>query len=364
MLQDGDDAPDLTFRRATKDDLEHMLVVANLKSGAGKDITGDGGDYVREAWEGDWWTHDPRMHYEEFAFVGELAVGFARCDFNGHPDHIDSGWLEGLRVHPSWQGKKVMSRLQAHLMQSLPPTVREHTYMAVGSTNTQMLDICHGRRGSATEAAAPGRSTRYQYIGAWVMHTYGGAPRDDSLTKCTLSARVMRPDDMEAAWAFLAEHPLREEGRLLLPARFYAWRHLTRAALADKLAQQRVFAVGDQASGTVALFIQFDTDYTGWPLKTRCRFYLSYFGVGGLGDTLGPALHTFATSAPTADDASGEALSTIVVAGPHDNTAPGEAATCDVDPTMSAALNAAGFTRPRETHLRVYRVMPNSSSIP
>ena len=45
MLQDGDDAPDLTFRRATKDDLEHMLVVANLKSGAGKDITGDGGDY-------------------------------------------------------------------------------------------------------------------------------------------------------------------------------------------------------------------------------------------------------------------------------------------------------------------------------
>ena len=72
--------PEIVIRAATKDDLEHLLVVANLKSGAGKDITGDGGDYVREAWEQEWWVAAPDMHYNEFAFVGDKAVGFARIE--------------------------------------------------------------------------------------------------------------------------------------------------------------------------------------------------------------------------------------------------------------------------------------------
>jgi hypothetical protein len=84
-------AEELTMRRATKDDLDHLLEVANLKTGTGKNITGDGGDYVREAWLEDWWTHDPRTHYEEFAFVGGLPVGFARCDCYGPPDDSAAG---------------------------------------------------------------------------------------------------------------------------------------------------------------------------------------------------------------------------------------------------------------------------------
>lgn len=334
------------MRRATKDDLDHLLEVANLKTGTGKNITGDGGDYVREAWLEDWWTHDPRTHYEEFAFVGGLPVGFARCDCYGPPDDLDSGWLEGLRVHPEWQGKKVMTRLQAHLMRGLPEKVREHTYLAVGSTNSQMIAICH----------AGGDVPKYQYIGAWVMHAFTGSA---TAALDGHTARLLGTDDMDTCWSFLAGNPLCAEGRLLLPARFYSWRHLTRRALEDKLAHKRVIAVSHPSTvGVVALFVQFDSDFAGWPLQTRCRFYLSYFlpSVYAPGTALGAILHTFARSAPSTDEQSGEALTTIVVAGPHDNSASGDAASCDVDPQMSEALTAAGFTRPRDTHLRVYHV--------
>ena len=72
-------------------------------------------------------------------------------------------------------------------------------------------------------------------------------------------------------------------------------------------------------------------------------------------DAISRSLRTFAASQPSIDRDSGQALTTIVVAGPYDSTA-ANADPSDVDPVMAEALASAGFTRPRDTHLRVYKV--------
>jgi len=355
----------LVIRAAVKDDLEHLLVVAGLKDGVGKDITGDGGDYVKEAWVEDWWTRDPRTHFNEFAFIGDLAVGFARCDCFGAPERIESGWLEGLRVHSGYQGRGIMHRLQAHLLCSLPPIVRQQTYLAVGSTNTQMVGICDGGKGRP----------RYEYIGAFVMHALElpkpARPADDGSCTSTLHVRIL--DSSEAAWSFFASHPLHTEhkpSRLLLPARFYAFRALTHAAVADKVAGGRITAIcrggTDRGNeGVLALFVNFDSDHKGWPLQTLCSFHTAYFTPGLPLEELRAVLLAFGRSRPTAlhsghpnassDDLTpGESLTTILVAGPCDNKQPDSAT--DVEPKLSKVLAAAHFKRSRDTHLRVYKV--------
>ena len=349
----------ITIREATKDDLEHMLVVANLKSGVGKDITGDGGDYVREAWENDWWSKwSPEMHQNEFAFSGELAVGFARVECHAtqrSPSEPESGWLCGLRVHAEFQGQKVMSRLQSHLIRRMPAQVRQHTYMGVGSTNTQMVSVADG--GSTTP--------RCQYIGAFVMHTFSPPadfrppPADDKMVASLLGA-----DAANAAWDFLTSLPLHSTdaatSRLLLPANFYAWRRLTRGALDDKLAAGRVYGVHARNQSKrfafSALFVHFDDDFVGWPIKSCCRFSLCYFQAGVAGSKLTEALLAFGASQPTVNADTGEAIATVAVVGPFDNNAQG--ATGDLAPGMADALAASHFQRPRPTHLRVYRVPP------
>ena len=229
--------------------------------------------------------------------------------------------------------------------QALPRLVREHTYTAVGSTNTQMVTICTN-------------SPRYEYIGSWVMHALTPPIAGSS---AGFRAKKLDASGFDDAWAFLSAHRLNTEhtpSRLLLPARFYAWRHLTQEAVQMKLTSGRVTVVLDGAtSRTIALFVQFDNDFAGWPLKQRCRFHLGYFAPqleAGTSDALACVLRAFGASQPSEDHESGEALTTILVAGPYDNTAPSSKG--DVDPLVAKALLAAGFTRPRDTHLRVYKV--------
>ena len=48
-------------------------------------------------------------------------------------------------------------------------------------------------------------------------------------------------------------------------------------------------------------------------------------------------------------------MATIAVVGPCDTQAPGAT---DVEPHVARALEASRFQRTRDTHLRVYRVVP------
>ena len=127
----------------------------------------------------------------------------------------------------------------------------------------------------------------------------------------------------------------RPQGRKRSECARHMTRHLTRRALGEKLAHERVIAVRDPSCGVVALLIQFDTDFAGWPLPSRCRFYLSYFSVSGPSAALGAILHTFARSARSTDEQSGEALTTAL----HPRPPPGSA--CTVHATADAADAAA-----------------------
>ena len=77
-----------------------------------------------------------------------------------------------------------------------------------------------------------------------------------------------------------------------------------------------------------------------------------------MGAQVGSVLLAFGKSLPTTAAATpgGKELpvSSLISVGPCDNNAPG--VTGDVEPCMAKALAAANYTRPRGTHLRVYRV--------
>ena len=121
---------EICVRAATREDLPHLIA---LSEAAGQNIVPGGGDFVLDAWEKEWWVLDPRLHFNDFAFIGSTAVAFVRCEAYGPAASPESGWLEGLRVHPEDQGRKIMSRLQRHLLKRLPATVQAEMYLAVGS---------------------------------------------------------------------------------------------------------------------------------------------------------------------------------------------------------------------------------------
>ena len=334
---------ELTVRSAVHSDLPHLLTISEL---SGQAIVPEGGDYVRFAWEHEWWVIDPRLHYNDFAFVDDLAVAFARVECYGRPESPESGFLEGMRVHPDYMGKRVMSRLQAHLLRRIPAAVREHLYLAVGSTNDVMRRICE---------------PRYQYLGAFCLHAFDPRAMLRADRERYAAKLVLGPIDgssREAAWAFLTAHPLHaaEPGRskLLLPGRFYAFRALTLQALDEKIASGRAFMAMD-GDAIVAAFFAFDTDLPpveqGAPVR---RLYTCCVEASLDAGRLGSALLAFARSRPPLEVDSGLPLQTIVSIGPHDNSKPGS--TGDVEPRFVQGLAAAAFTRSRGTHLRVYRV--------
>lgn len=334
---------ELKVRPAARADLPHLLAISKL---SGQAIVPGGGDYVQFAWEHEWWEVDERLHYNDFAFVGDMAVAFARVECYGRPESPESGFLEGMRVHPEYQGKRVMSRLQAHLLRRVPSTVRANLFLAVGSANDVMRKICE---------------PRYQYLGAYCLHAFD--PRamlraDRERYAAKLALGPINAANREVAWAFLTSHPLHatESGpsRLLLPGRFYAFRALTLDALDEKIASGRAFIAMD-SDVAVAVFFAFDTDLPptekGAPLR---RLYTCCVDASLDAGKLGSAMLAFARSRPPKDADSGLPVQTIVSVGPYDNSRPGS--TGDVEPRFVQGLAAAAFTRSRGTHLRVYRV--------
>ena len=324
---------DITVREAVQGDLAHLEAVSST---SGQKIVPGGGDFVVHAWQGEWWTLDPRLHWNCFAFAGDAAAAFARVEAYGPADAPESGWLMAMRVRPEFQGKRVMARLQAHLLGLLPTGVRANLYLAVGSTNENMRNICE---------------PRYDFYGTYVLQSFmpGAMLRADrERYAAALSIRPLELDGLDGAWAFLSEclavHP-----KLLVPGRYYDFRAPTRGALEDKIRSGRVVVARDGAT-IVALFFQFDNDMPDDNGGLR-RIYTCCAAAGLDAAKLGSALLAFGKAHPTTDAASGLALRAQLSVGPcidKDGR--------DVEPKMAIALTAGNYTRPRSTHLRVYRV--------
>ena len=327
--------PAVSMRPAVESDLPHLSA---LSQASGQNIIPGGGDFVSEAWVHAWWKMDARLHFNEFAFVDQVpekAVGFVRVECYGSPEVAESGWLEGLRVHPDYQGLGIMNRLQSRILSRIPTAVRANLFLAVGSDNERMRSICN---------------SKYEYLGAFTAHkVISGAPPASRARYDVhkMSVAPLTADGAAEAWAFLLAHPLHASGRLVLPGLFYGFRAATKRALDDKVASAGAFAVRS-ASGTIlGLFFAFDTDihFGGTPV----RYHTFVAAADASTGDCGAALTAFEKAAqPLA-----RGVQLVVTAGPWLNDgAPGG----DVEPRMAKALAAANWTRTRGTHLRVYRV--------
>ena len=326
---------EVTVCQALQSDLPHLVGISQT---AGQNIVpadAGGGDFVIKAWEHEWWTLDPRIHWNDFAFIGDEAVGFARVEAYGPPDEPESGWLMAMRVKPLFQGRRVMARLQAHLLARLPHRVRLNLYLAVGSSNERMRAAC---------------DPKYDFYGAYVLQNFMPTAMlraDRERYAAVVTIHTLGPSDRGAAWAFLAAC-LEHSPTLLIPGRYYDFRALTPTALDDKMRHGRALCARD-GSTIVALFFEFDNrmpDGTGWRRVYTCCASASLDV-----PKLGSVLLAFGRAQPTVDAAGVGPIRTQLSVGPcidRDGR--------DVEPKMSAALAAGNYTRPRSTHLRVYKV--------
>ena len=151
-----------SFRIAVEEDLPHMAV---LSGEAGGKIRPGGGDFVLMAWP-KWWKQHPKLHFNQWCFDGESPAGFVRIECYGPPDAPESGWLEGLRISPSHQGRGVMSKVVSKCCDQVPADMP--IFLAVGSTNVQMVPIA---------------DRKYDFLGAMIMHVFrppSGAAKPDA----------------------------------------------------------------------------------------------------------------------------------------------------------------------------------------
>lgn len=339
---------ELRVRHATEADLPHLKAISAVAGQAIVPADVGGGDFITAEWQTEWWTLDPQLHWNDFAFVGETAVAFARVEAYGAPSHPDSGWLMGMRVRPEHQGKRVMARLQAHLLARIPRHVRANLYLGIGSTNAVMRSIC---------------DLRYEFYGAYVLHEFmpGAMLRADrERYAAALSIDHLESAALDAAWEFLTTHgrPAVSRGSadalvLLVPGRFYDFQALTRRAIADKIATRRAIVARDGGGAIVAFFVEFDSflDGDGANGPGVRRIYTCCAAADLEAAKVGSALLAFGRSQPATDAPSGLPLRTVLSVGPW-----ADEQGRDVDPRMAIALTGGNYTRTRSTHLRLYRV--------
>lgn len=326
---------EITVREAVEGDLPNLEAISNT---SGQHIVPGGGDFVLHAWAHEWWKMDSLLHWNCFAFASDgLAVAFARVEAYGLGDAPESGWLMAMRVRPEFQQRRVMTRLQAHLLNLLPRTVRANLYLAVGSANETMRGICEAK---------------YDFHGTYVLQSFMPSAMlraDRERYAAALSVRPLELSDADSSWAFLTAC-LEAVPKLLLPGRYYDFRAPTRAALEEKIRCGRAVAARDGTT-IVAIFFEFDNDMPD-DGDGRRRIYTCCAATGLGAAKLGSALLAFGKAQPTTDAASGVKLRLQLSVGPCIDRENGR----DVDPHMTIALTAGNYTRPRSTHLRVYRI--------
>lgn len=322
---------DYSFRPAIEDDLP---IMAALSAASGQAIVPGGGDFVTMAWAG-WWKQHPQMHYNQWVFSGDVGVGFARIELYGTPEEPESGWLEGLRVHSEYQGKGVMKKLLEPLMQRVPEIVHKSMLLAVGSGNDKMCPIA---------------DKKYTYIGAQVA--FACPPPAESTSPVQECVRKVRIKEAEGLFAWMSALTSYRNSRLLIPARFYAFRACTLAALKEKIEAGRVYAafdVGPSEHVCLGLFLTFDTDLNHG--GSFMRWHTCCLADGLSQENLTSVLRAWVKQLPGVDEGGSKMLNVLSV-GPAQNTGDNP----DVEPSMQVALDALGFTRNLSTHLRLYHM--------
>ena len=334
------------YRKAVEEDLPHIEV---LSGAAGGKIVPGGGDFVVKAWPS-WWTQHPKLHFNQWCFDGDLPAGFVRIECYGQPDCPESGWLEGLRVNPTYQGQGVMTKVVTECLKQVPGALP--MLLAVGSENTQMVPIA---------------DAKYDFVGGMVLHRLNREAALDpavaaAAAKADLSARVLRADDLDEVWSLLSQAwalPTRllPTASLLLPGRFYAFREPTRGALADKITHSRALGAFSDI-GLVGVFIAFDSDLEQ-PEDGETvviSFHTAVLAPGLDTAMAAAALHAIGTHLPTVHPTSGRPQRNVLSAGPF--LPPGDTSVeaFYVDEPARQLLAAACFERLRPSHLRLYRL--------
>ena len=349
-------AKSFTFRTAVEEDLPHIQVLSG--AAGGKIVPGDagGGDFVVKAWPS-WWTQHPNLHFNQWCFDGDFPAGFVRIECYGEPGRPESGWLEGLRINPSYQGQGVMSKVVTECLKQVPADMP--MLLAVGSENAQMTPIA---------------DAKYAFLGGMVLHRWERDAAPDAAvaaaeSTCALSARALQPADADEAWALLSSHAKQSAAPLLLPGRFYAFREPTRAALADKIAHGRArgaFAAAGGAGGArgaprlVGLLFEFDSeiDRVDGAETVVLHFYTAVLAPRLERARGAAALRALARELPAVQPSTGRAQRNLLAAGPYLPPGGAAARVADfrVDDAAAQLLAAARFERLRPSHLRVYRM--------
>lgn len=283
------------------------------------------------------------MHYNQWVFNGDAGIAFARIEVYGNPAEPESGWLEGLRVHPEYQGRGIMKLVLAPLMQRVPRSVHNNMYLAVGSGNEQMCTIA---------------DKKYTYIGAQVAFGWKPATAMPLSAESKTLTQQASLAELDLIWAFLCSHSLYENSRLLLPARFYGFRACSRPALEEKISAGRVYVTFNghpTPSGTedarecIGIFCTFDSDLNHG--AALMRWHTCCLADGLSVEQIIAVLHAWTAQIPALDEAGSAITAHVLSVGPE----PNDESKPDVAPVMQEALDAVGFSRNLPTHLRLYR---------
>jgi len=331
------------LRPATEEDLPYMR---QLSEAAGQKIGPGGGDFILSSWKSWWQEQDQSMHYNQWVFAGDTPVAFCRIEVYGTPAQPESGWLEGLRVHPEFQGKGLMNKVIAPLKQRVPDSTRSDILLAVGSTNESMRPIA---------------DKKFVYLGCQVTFSGKRASSEISPEEFQLKARLAVPEDAETIWSFLTAHSAYQNSRLLMPGRFYGFHSVTRQSLDEKITLGRAFPVFEGADGNgrcIGVFFAFDTGLSiaakgagrGGPMYSS--WYTCCLAEDLSAQQTAAVLHRWTLIVPDADDKGKQFTAFMLSVGLADNT-DGKP---EIEPRMQEALHAAGFKRELASHLRVYRI--------
>jgi len=99
----------------------------------------DGHDYVPDAWDG--WLADPQGLLAVAEYQGRV-LGLGKLTRLSD----DDWWLEGLRVHPEYQGRGVASQLNDYLLAHWLRTGKGALRLATSSERVQVHHMCQRNR--------------------------------------------------------------------------------------------------------------------------------------------------------------------------------------------------------------------------
>jgi GNAT superfamily N-acetyltransferase len=175
------DLPRLVCRPALPQDTEAIMDLTSM--------IWNGHDYIRYVWRD--WLADPQglLAVAEF---GAKIVGMGKLTKLDD----ENWWMEGLRVHPAFEGRGFASHIQGYLLQQWQQMGKGAVRLATSSQRVPVHRICQ-RTGFERVAEITAFSADTYEAGQLPQSGDGGFAR-------------VEEGELEAAWAFAAQNPLHQ----------------------------------------------------------------------------------------------------------------------------------------------------------